>query len=90
MNFEWDEGKRTENLRKHHFDFVDAEALWMSEPWTDLPARSARAEGRSLRVAPFAGKYWTMVYTWRGEVIRVISVRRSRKGEIDACQQRRL
>jgi uncharacterized DUF497 family protein len=34
-------------------------------------------------VAKIAGKHWSGVITYRGEKIRIISVRRSRKEEVD-------
>jgi uncharacterized DUF497 family protein len=30
-----------------------------------------------------AGKHWTVVITYRGETVRIISMRRSRKEEVE-------
>jgi hypothetical protein len=39
-------------------------------------------EPRSLIVGKICGKHWSAVITLRGESIRIISVRRSRKEEV--------
>ncbi|WP_141677109.1 BrnT family toxin, partial [Aliivibrio fischeri] len=37
---------------------------------------------RYIVIAMLNGKHWTGVITYRGQNIRIISVRRSRKGEV--------
>jgi uncharacterized DUF497 family protein len=39
-------------------------------------------EPRFLVVGSIDGKHWSAVITYRGEAIRIISVRRSRKAEV--------
>nr|WP_235675765.1 BrnT family toxin [Aliivibrio fischeri] len=39
-------------------------------------------EPRYIVIAMLNGKHWTGVITYRGQNIRIISVRRSRKGEV--------
>ena len=80
--FEFDERKSRINKLKHGIDFVEAQALWLDESHTelDLPYES---EPRSLVVGVIDGKYWTAVITYRGESVRLISIRRSRPEEVD-------
>jgi len=40
-------------------------------------------EQRFLVVGRISGKHWSGVITYRGDRVRIISVRRSRKEEID-------
>lgn len=79
--FEFDEAKSQSNKAKHGMDFVEAQALW-SDPWLlEIPARTVD-EPRSLVVGVLGDKYWSAVITYRGNCIRIISVRRARAKEV--------
>ena len=78
--FEFDPGKRAANLAKHGIDFDQAQALWLDDRKVFGPTASPDEE-RWMLVALLDGKLWSAVYTWRGEGIRLISVRRSRQDE---------
>jgi uncharacterized protein len=79
--FEFDERKSAANKVKHGIDFVEAQALWADEALAEAPARSD-TEARFLIVGLIGDKYWSAFVTYRGEVIRLISVRRSRPEEV--------
>jgi uncharacterized DUF497 family protein len=79
--FEFDERKSRANKAKHGIDFVEAQALWLDEALAEAPARS-EGEERLLAVGLIAGKHWSAFITYRGENIRLISVRRSRPEEV--------
>ena len=79
--FEFDDGKSLINLEKHGIDFVDAQQLWNDPYLIEIEARSTD-ESRSLVIGAIDGKVWSAVITYRGEIIRIISVRRSRKAEV--------
>lgn len=79
--FEFDPQKSLANLEKHGIDFVDAQRLWTDPDLVEIQARSMD-EPRSLVIGSMEGKIWSAVITRRGEVIRLISVRRSRKTEV--------
>ena len=81
MQFEFDERKSRANKAKHGIDFVEAQALWLDELLIEIPARTAD-ESRFLVVGLIAGKHWSAVITYRGERIRLISVRRARAEEV--------
>jgi len=82
MNFEFDSEKSENNKKKHGIDFLDAQALWDDPDCIIIPARTID-EPRFLVVGKIEDKHWSGVITYRGESIRIISVRRSRKEEID-------
>jgi uncharacterized DUF497 family protein len=77
MRFEWDETKRTENLRKHGFDFVDAEWNFESETIIDAYARYDYPEHRFYTIRLLQGTVVVLVHTETDEVIRVISLRKA-------------
>jgi len=80
--FEFDHGKSAANKRKHGIDFQSAQALWRDPDAVIVPAKNP-AEQRWLVIGQMKDKYWTAIITYRGENIRLISVRRSRAKEID-------
>jgi hypothetical protein len=80
-HFEYDEQKSLANLHKHGIDFVQAQALWADPDLVEIQAKSTD-EPRFLMIGCIQGKLWSAVITYRGEAIRIISVRRSRKAEV--------
>jgi uncharacterized DUF497 family protein len=82
VEFEFDESKSQANKSKHGIDFVDAQALWMDESFVEIPART-EDELRFVVVGMISGKHWSAVITYRGERVRLISVRRSRGEEVE-------
>jgi len=80
--FEFDEQKSQANLNKHGIDFIEVQALWDDPDILEIPARTTD-EPRYLLIGRIAGKYWSAVVTYRKESIRIISVRRSRKEEVE-------
>jgi hypothetical protein len=82
MEFEFDSKKSQSNKKKHRIDFSQAQALWDDSDLIEIPARTSD-EPRFLVIGKISGEYWSAVITYRREKIRIISVRRSRKEEID-------
>jgi uncharacterized DUF497 family protein len=82
MVFEFDARKSRENKKKHGVDFVQAQALWDDPDLLEIPARTID-EPRSVVIGTIEGKHWSGIITYRGERIRLISVRRSRSEEIE-------
>jgi uncharacterized DUF497 family protein len=80
--FEFDERKSRINKLKHGIDFVEAQALWLDG---DLTERDVTCEGevRILMVGMIGPGHWTAVITYRGDNVRIISVRRSRAEEVE-------
>jgi len=82
MEFEFDINKSEVNKQKHGIDFDEAKELWEDYYYVEIPVKTSD-EPRFLIIGKIAGKYWTGVITYRSENVRIISVRRSRKEEID-------
>ncbi|MPZ36167.1 MAG: BrnT family toxin [Rhodospirillales bacterium] len=82
MDFEYDPVKSAANLAKHGIDFEDAQSLWDDERLLEVPART-EGEPRFLAVGRIGTRYWSAIYTRRGDAIRLISVRRSRPEEVE-------
>ena len=80
MPFEWDEDKRQRNLAKHGIDFAEAEALFDGRPIVEASSRFTH-ESRVLTTGLVNGRFYTAVWTRRGNNIRIISARRARDGE---------
>lgn len=82
MKFEYDSEKSNSNKQKHGIDFTAAQILWNDPDLIEIAAITSD-ESRSLVIGKIAGKHWSGVIAYRGESIRIISVRRSRKEEVD-------
>jgi len=85
MEFEFDPEKSLVNQAKHGIDFVEAQTLWLDEALIEAPART-EDEPRFLVIGRSGGRHWSAVCVRRGERTRIISVRRSRKEEIEAYE----
>lgn len=82
MDFEFDTNKSKSNLLKHGIDFDVAQNLWNDPDILEIPAKTVD-EPRYLVIGRINDKHWSAVITYRDQVIRLISVRRSRPEEID-------
>jgi len=80
--FEFDEAKSQANLDKHGIHFVGAQELWKDPYLLEIRAKS-EDESRFVLIGKIGEKHWSAVVTYREDRIRLISVRRSRKKEIE-------
>lgn len=80
--FEFDHNKSKANLEKHGIDFQAAQELWKDPDLLEIRAKSDE-EDRFLVIGLIGAKHWSAVVTHRSERIRLISVRRSRRKEIE-------
>ena len=78
--FEFDETKSIANKEKHGIDFRTAQKLWNDPDLLEIDAKSVD-EPRHLVIGRIGEKNWSAVVTYREEIVRIISVRRSRKRE---------
>jgi uncharacterized DUF497 family protein len=81
MEFEFDPAKSEANREKHGIDFVEAQVLW--NVWGYEKNLPFATERRWMRVAPMYDRFWTVIYTLRDKRVRLISVRRARKEELE-------
>ena len=80
--FEFDEAKSQANLNKHGIDFVAAQELWKDPYLLEIRAKS-EDEPRFALIGKIDERYWSAIVTYREGRIRLISVRRSRKKEVE-------
>ena len=88
IDFEFDEEKSLANLDKHGIDFHQAQALWDDLDLLEFPTKSDN-ELRFLVIGRIATKGWSAIITYRSEKVRLISVRRSRKKEVELYESER-
>lgn len=82
MDFEFDPAKAAGNLRKHRVAFSDAEGVFLDPLALHRIDPDAEGEERFVAVgAGSAGQLLVVVYTLRGEKIRLISARRATPSE---------
>jgi uncharacterized DUF497 family protein len=75
MAVEWDPGKAKANLRKHGVHFADAVTALEDELAISVRDES-EDEGRWVTIGmDCLARILVVVYTWRGEQIRLISAR---------------
>ena len=82
MEFEFDPEKSPANKAKHGIDFIEAQLLWLDDMLLEIPARTSD-KPRFLIIGTIGNKHWSAVVTYRKDRIRIISVRRSRKEEVE-------
>jgi len=85
MEIEFDKNKSTSNKIKHGIDFYEAQRLWEDPERIIIPARSNN-EVRFVMIARIEEEYWSVIYTLRENVVRIISVRKSRQNEKEIYQ----
>ncbi len=78
--YEWDEDKNKSNQEKHKIAFEDAVDIFNDEDRIRF-ASTKNGERRFLTVGKAFQALISVVYTTRDLVVRIISARRSRKGE---------
>lgn len=86
MDFEFDLKKSASNRKKHGIDFEEAQELWIDPHLLEIEARTAD-EPRFLMIGKIGLKHWSAVVTYRNDKIRIISVRRSRKEEVELYEE---
>jgi uncharacterized protein len=84
-----DDNKSLSNRRKHKIDVIEAQKLWNDPELLEIPAKTVD-EPRSLVIGKIYNKHWSAIVTYRDDVIRIISVRRSRKEEISLYESKRI
>jgi hypothetical protein len=77
----WDEPKRRANLRKHGFDFVDAEKVFDGVTYTYEDDRLAYGEQRFVTLGLLREVVVSVVHTEDGDDIHIISLRKATKRE---------
>jgi uncharacterized protein len=80
--YEWDQDKAAANFRRHGIDFADAVGVFEDEYALRREDPDAQGERRFVIIGiDFLGRVVVVVYTFRGEHIRLISARRATRRE---------
>ena len=79
--FEWDIQKAATNRRKHGVDFADAVSV-LEDPSALTLEDERETEERFVTIGMDSlGRVLVVVYTWRGERVRLISARHATRSE---------
>lgn len=81
MKFEWDNTKRESNIKKHNIDFVDAARLLLGNTYISQSTKSGNDKERMIAIGELDGRIYTIVYTLRNGIYRIISSRRASNAE---------
>jgi len=80
MDFEFDPNKSRKNKKKHGIDFIKAKELWNDPDRIEIPTKFLD-EPRYVLIGKIDDVFWSAIFTYRGDKIRLISVRRERRNE---------
>jgi uncharacterized protein len=78
---DWEQRKRQANLKKHGFDFADANEVFDGVTFTYEDDRIAYGERRFVTLGSLRGIVVSIVHTEQDDHIRVISMRKATKRE---------
>lgn len=81
MNFDWDENKNTINISKHGIDFNDIPEAFDNEMLIKKDEREDYGEDRFIGIGKIMSVEIVIVWTIRGDKIRIISARQANKKE---------
>ena len=82
MQFEWDEAKNAENIRKHRIDFADIPAMFDWPMLIELDERADYGEERWIGIGFLRNSVVVVVWAEpQPEVIRIISARKANQYE---------
>ena len=84
MNIEFDNAKNEKNIRERGIIFelaVDFD-LETAKIWADI--RKDYGEERFIALGTIGGRMFSMVFTVRGDVLRIISLRKANKREVSS------
>ncbi len=80
-DYDWDTAKEAENKRKHGLDFATVERFEWEIATTEIDDRENYGELREKAVSFIGDVPHVLIFTRRGTVIRVISLRTATKQE---------
>jgi uncharacterized DUF497 family protein len=89
MNVDWDPSKARANRVKHGVSFPDAEAVLFDPNGITREDADAEGEPRYVTLGLDAlGRVLVVVYTYRGDTIRIISARKATRNEVRTDERR--
>jgi uncharacterized DUF497 family protein len=88
MIYEWDEEKRIANLAKHGVDFSMAEGFNWETAVVREDRRRNYGERRSIAVGYLNARLHILIFTLRGEAVRIISLRKANPREMKHYEEK--
>ena len=83
MKIEYDEAKRLRTLKKRGLDFLDAPKVFDGVWFAISDDRHDYGEERFISYGELDGRPVAMVWTWRGDARRIISMRHVHAEELE-------
>jgi uncharacterized DUF497 family protein len=89
MNFEWNNTKNTINLRKHGIGFREAAEIFRGLVVVSQDTRRDYGERRLIALGEYDGEVIRVVFTERGESIRIISAWKANRHDRQSYEKAR-
>lgn len=83
MEFKWDEQKHAKTLRERGIGFDDGARIFLGRVLVWQDARRDYGEDRFRAIGESLGEILHVAFTWRGRVMRIVSVRRANRREVE-------
>ena len=84
--YEWDEPKRQETLLARGLDFADMAVFDWSNAITITDDRFEYGEVRFVSMGTIRGRLHVCAWCWRGDAVRIISLRKANENELRKYQ----
>ena len=81
MKYEWDENKNHKNRARHKIDFNRAVDFEWDSAYEYIDDRRDYNETRYCALGYISVRIFHLTYTYRGETVRIISLRKATKRE---------
>ena len=88
MQYEWDEKKNLANRVKHCLDFSVAKGFCWDTAVETIDDRADYGEERWVALGLIGARVHVMIYTMRGPDMRVISLRKANRREVEYYENR--
>ncbi len=79
--FEWDDAKNSINVDKHDIDFADATEVFADPNQLTYHSGVETNESRYISIGLLGETLLAVIFTYRGNKVRIISARKARKSE---------
>jgi uncharacterized DUF497 family protein len=72
-DFSWDETKRQDNIARRKVDFARAAQIFRGPVLERLDTRVEYGENRYVALGEARGRWYVVIYTWRGQTRHIIT-----------------
>jgi uncharacterized DUF497 family protein len=87
--YEWEPAKAAANYGKHRIDFADAVGVFEDDRAITIEDTSSEEERFKTLGSDFLGRVLVVVYSYRGDRIRLISARKATAPQRNLYERRR-